>query len=93
MTQHAAYKWRGDLYCEDDIVAVFTEHFPWFIWRDMGGDPTADEAEDELDEIASLFHIDRRDMWQVEEHGFPERLDDGHPGFCAFCRRWFDHDD
>jgi len=93
MTQHVAYKWQGHLYCEDDIVAVFTEHFPWFVWRDQGGDPTADDAEVELDEIAEMFRIDRRDMWSVEDRGFPERLDDGHPGFCHFCRRWFDHDD
>ena len=93
MTQHVAYKWNGDLYCEDDIVAVFTEHFPWHVWRDTGGDPTADDAEAELDEIAQLFRIDRRDMWQVDRLGFPERLDDGHPGFCAFCKRWFSHDD
>ena len=86
----SAYKWRGHLYCEDDIVAVFTEAFPWHVWRDNGGDPTAADAETELDEIAHLFRIDRKDMWQVEDRGFPERLNDSHPGYCTFCHRWFD---
>lgn len=89
MTQHAAYKWHGDLYCGDDIVAVFTEHFPWHVWRDTGGDPTASDAETELDEIAELFRIDRNNSHEVAATGFPERLPDSHPGFCAFCKRWF----
>jgi hypothetical protein len=91
MTQHVAYKWRGDLYCEDDIVAVFTEHFPWHVWRDAGGDPTADDAETELNEIADMFRINRSDPRQLAQHDFPERLGDGHPGYCTFCLRWFDH--
>lgn len=93
MTQHSAYKWRGDLYCEDDIVAVLTEEFPWHVWRDQGGDPTEDDAETELDEIAAMFRIDRDALDHVRATGFPERLGDQHPGFCAFCKRWFDHDD
>lgn len=90
MTQHSAYKWNGLLYCEDDIVAVFTQYFPWHVWRDMGGDPTADDAETELDEIAELFRIDRTDPRQLVDRGFPERVPDFHPGYCAFCHRWFD---
>lgn len=90
MTQHVAYKWRGGLYCEDDIVAVFTEHFPWHVWRDSGGDPTAEDAETELDEIAHLFRIDRNNP-HLAVTDFPERLADGHPGYCTFCHRWFDH--
>ena len=93
MTQHAAYKWRGELYCEGDIVAVLTEEFPWHVWRDQGGDPAVTDAETELNEIASMFRINRDAPSHVQMTGFPERLGYNHPGFCALCRRWFDHDD
>jgi hypothetical protein len=93
MTQHVAYKWAGDLYCGDDIVGALTQQFPWHAWIDAGGDPTMFDVETELDEIAQMFRIDRRDMWLVDERNFPERLDNQHPGFCTVCKRWFDEDD
>jgi hypothetical protein len=93
MTQHVAYKWHGDLYCGDDIVGALIEQFPWFAWVEQGGDPTRDDAETELDEIATMFRIDRKDMWSVEERGFPERLNDNHPGYCTICKRWFDENE
>ncbi len=88
MTQHA-YKWDGHLYCESDIVAILTLHEPWTAWRDAGGDPAAHDAEYELDEIADMFHINRRDNLQVAEEGFPRRLHNLPEDFCVFCKRWF----
>ena len=89
MTQHVAYRWHGDLYCEEDIVAVMTEHYPYLAWREAGGEPTASDTEDELDDIAAMFRIDRRDNLAVAERDFPVRLHKLPPGFCAFCFQWF----
>jgi hypothetical protein len=89
MTQHSAYKWDGALYCEGDIVAVLTLHEPWTAWRDAGGDPTEDDTETELNEIAAMFQINRRDNLQVAERGFPRRLHHLPEDFCVFCLRWF----
>lgn len=86
---HVAYRWNGDLFCEEDIVATLTEHEPWSAWRDAGNEPTEDDAEYELDDIAEMFRIDRRNNLQVAERGFPARLSDLPKSFCSFCLHWF----
>jgi hypothetical protein len=91
MTQHVAYRWNGGVYCEDDIVAVFTEHFPWHVWLDTGGVPATADAETELYEIAHMFRIDRESPAEVARYGFPEHVGK-HPGFCSWCHRWFEDD-
>jgi hypothetical protein len=93
MTQHVAYKWHGDYYCGDDIVSVLTEHQPWSAWCDAGGEVGEYPTEIELDDIAIMFRIDRSDPQDVLVRDFPVLQPDGHPGFCARCRRWFDDDD
>lgn len=89
MTQHAAYKWQGRLYCEGDIVAVLTLHEPWIKWRDQGREPATHDAEFELDEIAAMFSINRRDSLDVAEQDFPRRLPNLPEDFCVHCRTWF----
>jgi hypothetical protein len=92
MTQHVAYRWNGNVYCEDDIVAELTHHFPWLAWVEVGNQPAMDDAEAELNDIAHLFHIDRTAPRQVAAVGFPEYVGE-HPGFCSWCKRWFNSDD
>ena len=89
MTQHVAYKWQGHLYCEGDIVAVLTMHQPWIRWREYGGDPAAHDAEYELDDIAEMFNINRKDNLDVAENDFPRRISNPPEDFCVFCKRWF----
>jgi hypothetical protein len=91
MSQHVAYKWKGNLYCGDDIASAIIEEFPWRAWATVGH--SLHDPEDDLDSIADMFGIDRTDMWDVDTHGFPERLNDGHPGYCCICKRWFDDND
>lgn len=89
MTQHAAYKWHGHLFCEGDIVAVLTLVEPWSEWRDAGNDPATLDAESELDDIADMFAVNRKDDLQVAQDRFPQRLNELPEDFCVLCKQWF----
>jgi hypothetical protein len=68
---------------------MLTEHEPWSAWRDAGTESTGSAAEWELDDIASMFRIDRWDREQVARRGFPARLAVVPRSFCRFCLQWF----
>lgn len=86
------YEWKGDHFCEGDIVGALTLDKPWSAWLDTGGDPDATPGDEILDEIADYFNINRYDMEQVKREGFPIRRwhsADGENVFCSTCLRWF----
>jgi len=88
MTQHVAYRWNHELFCEDDIVPVLTQSFPWSAWIIAGNQASMDDAETELDTIAHMFGIDREAPRDVIEKNFPQYVGH-HPGYCFVCHRWF----
>ena len=87
-----AYRWRGDLFCEGDIVDTLLDADPWAAYLDkneVSGD--ADRAEEDLDAIAEYFSINRRNKADVEANSFPVRIKGTPvpPDFCAGCLQWF----
>jgi hypothetical protein len=85
------YEWKGDYFCDDDIVAAITDYTPWSLWTFAGNTPGEDSAEDELDDIAAMFNIDRDDPVAVARREFPVLLHvlPNEPVFCSACFRWF----
>jgi hypothetical protein len=88
---HTAYQWHGDLFCERDIVSKLTDDAPWSAWIDDEHVPGDLPAEDELDEIADKFGIDRDDEIDCARRNFPVRLATlpDPPSFCSECLSWF----
>lgn len=90
---HIPYQWRDDLYCEEDIVDALTRQNPWSEWLDdEDNQPGAEDAEEQLDDIADLLGIDREDSDErLIEQDFPVRLNSTPepPSFCTDCLRFF----
>lgn len=86
-----AYEWHGDLFCDGDIVFKLTDHEPWSRWVDAGNEPGTDDVEDQLNDIALHFRVNRSNPGSVRRKQFPVRLDEPPaPGaFCAACKRFF----
>lgn len=84
---HTAYRWRGDLFCEDDIVATLTEAEPWSAWLEEH-EPGERGTDVELMSIARKFGVKRRDP---EGQDFPVKLNEipEPPFFCSACLNWF----
>lgn len=87
---HTPYQWKGNLYCEGDIVFALTDHEPWSKWLDTHEANTR-SAEAELTSIAIMFGFSRNDPVAVGQHGFPVRLKEPPepPSFCSGCAQWF----
>lgn len=83
-----AYLWKGDLFCDGDIVPALTDDSPWHNWITDGGEPS-DDTEDDLDDIADMFDIDRQDPVEVAEAGFPVLVRNPTDGLCVVCLRFF----
>lgn len=91
-SKRTAYRWKGDLFCDGDIVDTMLDDTPWAAWLDENTLPDADaNVEDALDIIAAYFSIDRKNKREVEAMGFPVRLrgTPEPPQFCRACLRWF----
>jgi hypothetical protein len=86
-----AYEWHGDLFCDGDIVFKLTDHEPWSRWVDAGNEPGVDDVEDQLNDIARHFRVNRSNPGSVRRKQFPVRLTEPPaPGaFCAACKRFF----
>lgn len=86
-----AYEYRGGYLCDACVVPALCFDEPWILWARMGNDHVAFEAEDALDEIATLFNIDRTDPAQVRARGFPVKLSHlpDPPSICSECLHWF----
>lgn len=86
-----AYEWHGDLFCDGDIVFKLTDHEPWSRWVDAGNEPGTDDCEDQLNDIARHFRVNRSNPGSVRRKQFPVRLTEPpEPGaFCAACKRFF----
>jgi len=87
-----AYRWKGDLFCEGDIVDTLLDDEPWSVYLEenqTSGD--ADRAEQDLTAIADYFGIDRNDKAAVDANGFPVRIKGTPkpPDFCSVCLNWF----
>lgn len=90
--KRVAYRWRGELFCDGDIVDTLLDESPWDAWLDTNEQPGPEaNVEDVLDDIAEYFSVDRRNAQDVEAHGFPVRLKGAPkpPQFCRGCLRWF----
>jgi hypothetical protein len=87
------YRWKGDYFCEADIVGALTLDKPWSAWLATGGNPDAEPGDEVLDEIADYFNISRHNITQVETEGFPVRLRttdmEAQLVFCVTCLNWF----
>lgn len=85
------YEWHGDLFCEGDIVFKLTDNEPWSRWVDAGNEPGTDTAEEQLNEIARYFRVNRASPQSVRRKQFPTLLtEDPEPlSFCAACKRFF----
>jgi hypothetical protein len=87
------YRWKGDYFCEADIVGALTMDKPWDAWLRTGGNPDAEPGDEVLDEIADYFNINRYSKLQVEAEGFPVRLRttdaEAQLVFCSTCLNWF----
>lgn len=85
------YEWHGDLFCEGDIVFKLTDNEPWSRWVEAGNEPGTDTAEEQLNEIAMYFRVDRSKPQSVRRKQFPKLLtEDPEPlSFCAACKRFF----
>lgn len=85
------YKWKDDYFCEGDIIGALIEDPPWSGWVELGHDPDAEPVEVTLNHIAEFFHINRRDVHQLEAEKFPilVRTIPEPPAFCRVCLRWF----
>lgn len=88
---HVAYRWAGDVFCEEDIVAAMTDHEPWSAWIDAGNLPTEGDADGDLDSIAFFFMLDTEDEAETEKVGWPVKLADlpDPPEICSGCLNWF----
>jgi hypothetical protein len=90
--KRTAYRWKGDLFCDGDIVDTMLDDSPWDAWLGENPRPHADaNVEDVLDQIAVYFSINRNNRREVESMGFPVRLRGAPkpPQFCRGCLRWF----
>jgi len=85
------YEWHGDLFCEGDIVFKLTDHEPWSRWVDAGNEPGTDSAEEQLNDIARHFRVNRSNPQSVRRKQFPTLLTTDPPplSFCAACKRFF----
>lgn len=88
---HTAYRWRGDTFCEGDVVHVLTDHEPWSAWLSDLNVPGDEDAEAQLNEIATQFHVDRDDEIDCARRDFPVRLPGtpDPPTICSGCYLWF----
>lgn len=84
----AAYRWQGNVFCEEHVVPLLTEIEPWKEWLDDGHTPTGD-AEADLSSIAEYFGIDRTNPEQVDRRRLPARTA-GSGSFCGKCLHWFE---
>jgi hypothetical protein len=86
-----AYEWHGDLFCDGDIVFKLTDHEPWSRWVDAGNEPGEDVCEEQLNDIARHFRVNRNNPGSVRRKQFPVLLTEPpQPGaFCAACKRFF----
>lgn len=84
-----AYRWKGGLFCEGDIVDTLLDDSPWDAWLEENPQPDANASvEDALDSIAQYFGIDRKD---ADAHDFPVLVEGPikPPEFCTICMKWF----
>lgn len=89
---HIPYRWRGELFCEDDIISTLMEYQPWSAWAEDGNEEDPNRVEEQLDDIAEKFSIDRNQPKKVlRAADFPVRLKrpPKPPSFCSVCLHWF----
>lgn len=78
---HAAYKWQGQLFCNGCIVAVMSDSIPAVEHVEC----EAGRHEQQLDEMATVLHVDRT----TSDDSFPQRVTELPDGLCRYCLLWF----
>lgn len=68
----AAYTYRASIYCPTCIIASLPTgpDGAFYGWKDVSIPPMS--AEDNLDEIAAAFGIDRQDEYSFDSDDFPK---------------------
>lgn len=91
MSERTIYLWKGDYFCNGDIIGALVEDLPWSGWVELGNDPDGDNTEATLHAIARFFSINRADLHQLEAEKFPIRVNKlpEPPAFCRVCLQWF----
>jgi hypothetical protein len=84
-----AYTFNADTYCPDCIVKVlpYGEGEAFDGWKLSDGWEHLMTTEENLDEIAAAFGIDRQDERSFDSGDFPKVVfyDDGEPEYCGRC--------
>jgi hypothetical protein len=86
----AVYLWNDSYWCEGDIVPYLTDHEPYSAWKEHN-EPGTDTTENELDDIARRFHVNRNNPSSVRRRNFPVLLDSppDPPACCRGCLAFF----
>lgn len=84
------YRYKADQYCKECITLVLVASDEFQGWELADGIQT--RTEDNLDEIAAAFGINREDEHTFDSDVFPKVIPGSmsdHPEFCGKCRRRF----